>query len=104
MHLRSDLVRFVSVLGLLGRLAIAAITGCSAVADSTDTAVRHLPDRAAGDHEVQFRMPYRRSSSSAGRPHSSQAHYGKWNLIRVSTSFINRMNYRIARHLCDVIR
>lgn len=80
MHLRSDLVRFVSVLGLLGPLVIAAITGCSAVADSTDTAMRHLPERA-GDHEVAFWMPYRRSSSPAGRPRSprqSQAHHGKW--------------------------
>lgn len=63
MHLRSDLVRFVSVFGLLGPLTIAAITGYTAVAGSTDTAMRHLPDRA-GDHEVQFWMPNRRSSSS----------------------------------------
>lgn len=80
MHLRSDLVRFVSVFGLLGPLTIAVITGYTTVADSTDTAMRHLPDQA-GDHEVPFWMPYRRSSSSVGRPrssHSSQAHHGKW--------------------------
>lgn len=66
MHLRSDLVRFVSVLGLLGPLtSMAAITGYTAVAGGTDTAMRDLPVR-----------PVTTKYSSGGRIEDRRVHTG----------------------------